>query len=197
MDALNLQIEFLSVKPESLKLEPFRHVAVIGRSNVGKSSLINMLSKRQQAAYISSNPGKTRTLNFYKTQYPLYLVDMPGYGYARVSKTEREKWHYMIQSYFALFQDRMLLFLLIDARHPVQPADVEFFLMARSYSMPKIVCLTKTDQAGQKEIAICRKSLKNILSEIGSDYQVVESSSKTGKGKKDLLKLIAEYQDKP
>jgi len=194
MDSLNLHLELLTATPRTVKLEPFCHIGFIGRSNVGKSSLINLLTKKQQVAHTSSNPGKTRTLNFYKTQYPLYLVDMPGYGYAKVPKTEREKWVRMFDEYFSLYQDRLLLFILLDSRHPLQPADKEFLLYIRSFSMPKVICFTKIDQSGQKDLAASRKSLAQFYTTTGSEYQVIESSSKTSKGKKELLSIISDFQ---
>lgn len=120
--------------------------AFAGRSNVGKSSLINMLTGFQNIARISSNPGKTQTMNFFLINHSWHLVDLPGYGFAKVSKLQREKWNKMIRNYLIERENLKLVFQLIDASVPPQSIDLDFTNWLGEYSIPFALIFTKTDK---------------------------------------------------
>lgn len=129
-------------------------VALAGRSNVGKSSLVNALAGRKSLAKISATPGKTRSINYYRIgATPAYLVDLPGYGYARCSQTEREKWAELLQYYFTHTPGLKALLLLLDARLSPQKADTELLAYAAGLSLPVLAVLTKADKCGKKELS--------------------------------------------
>lgn len=128
------------------------HIAMAGRSNVGKSSLINALGGRRQLAKVSSTPGKTASINLYLvTPGDYYLVDLPGYGYAQRSKTEREKWAKLIDSYLKTSKDLRLLAVLLDCRLDPQQSDQDLVMYAGSLGIPVQGVLTKADKCTQKE----------------------------------------------
>ena len=187
--------EFVSsaVKKEQYPETPFLEIAVAGRSNVGKSSLINILLNRKKIAKTSSTPGKTRLLNFFKVRVIRYneqqerigegyfsLVDLPGYGYAKVSKAEREKWKAMIKSYLESRPQLKLLLLLIDIRHGTDPKDIIMIELLNSYTLPSIIIATKSDKIGKNEIPRYRKNISMELSRDKEDIFPVSSLKKTG-----------------
>ncbi|KAA9340634.1 ribosome biogenesis GTP-binding protein YihA/YsxC [Adhaeribacter soli] len=120
--------------------------AFIGRSNVGKSSLINMLTNRNKLAKTSSFPGKTQLINHFLINESWYLVDLPGYGWAKVSKDSREKWGKMIKAYLGRRKNLVCVFVLIDSRHEPQNADLEFIEMLGTMEVPFVLVFTKTDK---------------------------------------------------
>ena len=140
MDVHNVELTISAVRPEQYPAEGYPEIALSGRSNVGKSSLINTLINRKNYARTSSQPGKTQTLNFYKIEDELYFVDVPGYGYAKVSKKDREKWGKMIETYFETRQELRGVISLVDARHEPTELDcqmIEFYIITtcRSWSL--------------------------------------------------------------
>ncbi len=126
--------------------------AFIGRSNVGKSSLINMLTERKNLAHISGTPGKTQTLNYFKVNDAWYLVDLPGYGYARASKKLREQWQKTLEWYLTRRENLACVFLLIDANITPQRSDLEFTGFLGKHQVPFCLVYTKTDRSNQREI---------------------------------------------
>ncbi|WP_028575621.1 ribosome biogenesis GTP-binding protein YihA/YsxC [Desulfonatronovibrio hydrogenovorans] len=163
-------------------------VALAGRSNVGKSSLINTLGQRRGLAKISSTPGKTRSINFYLVKPEnFYLVDLPGYGYAKRSKSERENWGLLIQGYLEDNPYLKSVVLLIDSRIPPQVMDMELAQYIRSLNLGLIPVLTKTDKCKQKQISDTSATWSGIL---GFSRGPVIFSSKTGKGKDTLWARI-------
>lgn len=127
-------------------------VALAGRSNVGKSSLVNALAGRKSLAKVSATPGKTRSLNFYRVEpQPFYIVDLPGYGYARCSKQEREKWGTLMQRYLTECANLKALALLLDCRLPPQKLDMQLAEFSRNHNIPILGILTKADKCTQKE----------------------------------------------
>lgn len=137
--------------------------ALAGRSNVGKSSLINTIVNRRKLARTSQQPGKTQTLNFYKVNNELYLVDVPGYGYAKVSKKQREKFGEMIQDYLETRADLKGLVLLVDARHDPTKDDINMFEYAQYLNIPILVVATKMDKLKKMEASqIKQKVGKNL-----------------------------------
>ena len=157
--------------------------AFIGRSNVGKSSLINMLTGRNKLAKISSKPGKTQLINHFLINEDWYLVDLPGYGWAKVSKTEKEKWKGMIDNYFVMRKNLVNVFLLVDARHEPQKNDLEFMMWLGTHQLPFALIFTKIDKLGTNQLAKnrarYRKVLKSYWEELPPSFEV-SNVQKTG-----------------
>ncbi|MBR4301260.1 MAG: YihA family ribosome biogenesis GTP-binding protein [Bacteroidales bacterium] len=165
--------------------------AFIGRSNVGKSSLINMLVGNKSLAKTGSNPGKTQLINHFEINNSWYLVDLPGYGYARISKTSREKWSKMIQDYLLYRENLMNVFLLIDSRIPPQAIDLDFITFLGSNGIPFSIVFTKIDKGKQREveanIAVYKKRLLESWEELPT---IIKTSSVTHYGKDHILTVI-------
>lgn len=126
--------------------------AFLGRSNVGKSSLINALLNRKNIARVSNTPGKTQHLNLYKVEESWMFVDLPGYGYAKISKTQRKKWEAMIEGYLMQRPNLICTFLLIDSRHPLQSSDREMMVWFAERQLPFVIVYTKTDKLKPAEV---------------------------------------------
>lgn len=158
--------------------------AFIGRSNVGKSSLINMLVNRNKLAYISEKPGKTTLLNYYLINKAWYLVDLPGYGYAKRSKKDRENWEKLINNYLNNRESLVCCFVLIDIRHNPQQNDLDFLLKISDWELPFVLVFTKADKIKnnqiQKNINIYQNELLKYFYET-PQYFVVSSVKKTGR----------------
>jgi len=165
--------------------------AFIGRSNVGKSSLINMLTNQKKLAKISSRPGKTQLINHFLINDHWYLVDLPGYGYAKVSKGERRKFQSYIVEYIAKRENLYCLFVLIDSRLEPQKIDLEFISWLGENEVPFTLIFTKTDKLGKNQlaanIAFYKKELQQQWDEMPT---ILESSSATGHGKEEILTFI-------
>ncbi len=165
--------------------------AFIGRSNVGKSSLINMLTRRSKLAKISSSPGKTRLINHFLINKKWYLVDLPGYGYAKISKTEREKWAEMINKYLLNRKSLVCLFVLIDSRIPPQKIDIEFIEWLGNKKIPFVIIFTKTDKTSSAETNKQKESFsKELLKKWESLPEIFMTSAKTALGREDILNYI-------
>ncbi len=171
--------------PENDKLE----MAFWGRSNVGKSSLINTLMNRKSFARISSQPGKTQTVNYYNVNDIFYLVDLPGYGYAKVSKEVAAKWMKMIERYLNTSQCLRVVFLLIDIRHDPSAKDVEMYRMLTQKGLNPLIIATKADKisktARQKNVAQIRKKL-----EVVEGTPIIPFSAQTKEGKEEIWEYI-------
>jgi len=158
--------------------------AFIGRSNVGKSSLINMLTNRKDLAKTSSTPGKTQTINHFIINKAWYLVDLPGYGYAQVSKTNRESWGSMIDEYFRLRDNLYCTFILIDSRLEPQANDVKFINQLGQMGIPIALVFTKVDKLKQSELAKTRNQLEKELLKTWAELPpifVTSAEKKTGR----------------
>ncbi len=165
--------------------------AFIGRSNVGKSSLINMLVQNGKLAKTSSKPGKTQTINHFLINKDWYLVDLPGYGYASISKTMREQWQKMISDYLRFRENLKIVFVLIDSRLDPQNIDLEFIDNLGENGIPFALVFTKTDKlsAGKAQGNIQR--YKNRLLETWEELPyIISSSAATGKGRENILSYI-------
>jgi len=171
--------------------------AFIGRSNVGKSSLINMLTGRKKLAKISGTPGKTQLINHFLINGNWYLVDLPGYGYAKVSKTLRKSFGKLIESYIFTRENLMNLFVLIDSRIPLQKIDLEFMTALGEHQIPFSIVYTKTDKLKKttydKQIAAIEEQLLEYWEELPPAFH---TSAVTGKGRDEILNLIEEVNNK-
>jgi GTP-binding protein len=165
--------------------------AFIGRSNVGKSSLINMLANHKSLAKISSKPGKTQTINHFLVNNAWYLVDLPGYGYAVISKTMRVKWEKMIRDYLNFRTNLQVVFVLIDSRLEPQQKDIDFINKLGELGLPFAMVFTKTDKLGinaaNQNIAQFRQKLLETWEELPPHFI---TSAVTAKGKEELLNYI-------
>lgn len=181
---------------EAVAARPLAQVALAGRSNVGKSTALNRLAGRKQLAKTSSTPGKTRSINFYRVLgHPLYLVDLPGYGYAKCSKTEREAWAKLIDGYLRETERLAALVMLIDSRHQPQDLDVDLAGYARDLGIRVLPLLTKVDKVKLKDVGRRTREWKGLL----AGHQLCDPipfSGVTGQGVealwKELLALGAE-----
>ncbi len=165
--------------------------AFIGRSNVGKSSLINMLTGRRKLAKVSGSPGKTITINHFLIDKSWYLVDLPGYGYAKRSKSERIKWEKMIRNYILKRTNLLTLFLLIDLRHEPQKNDLEFMEWLAVSQIPFTILFTKSDKLSLREKDI---NLNKYKKRLEKDWEqlpnYIVTSAKKGLGKDEILDYI-------
>lgn len=171
--------------------------AFIGRSNVGKSSLINMLTGRKEVARVSSNPGKTQSLNYFLIDSGWYLVDLPGYGYAKVSKKSRESWGKMIREYLKSKENLVCTFVLIDARIPSQELDVKFINWLGAQGIPFVLIFTKIDKLKQtlraKQLDAIRAPLLDHWEELPQQF---ECSALTGEGREAILTYIQKINER-
>lgn len=146
MKVHNADIVISAVSPKQYPETELPEIALAGRSNVGKSSFINTLLDRKNLARTSSKPGKTQTLNFYNIENILHFVDVPGYGYAKVSKTERAKWGKMIETYLTTRENLRAVISLVDMRHEPSVDDVQMYGFLKYYNIPVILVATKADK---------------------------------------------------
>jgi GTP-binding protein len=167
--------------------------AFIGRSNVGKSSLINMLTDRKSLAKISGTPGKTQLINHFIINEKWYLVDLPGYGFAKISKSIRQKWENMIWNYLINRSNLLTTFILVDARHEPQKSDLELINVFGEENLPFVILFTKIDKLSKRQLSLNIENYKKILSEHWEELPMsILTSAKTGTGKEDVLAYIAE-----
>ena len=170
--------------------------AFIGRSNVGKSSLINMLMGRKDLAKTSGKPGKTQLINHFKINDNWFLVDLPGYGYAQISKKKRTIFQYFIENYFKERQQLVCTFVLIDSRHDPQKIDLEFMQFLGENKIPFCIVFTKADKLGSsklnKQIISYKKKLLTSWETLPTSFI---TSSSTGLGKDEFLEFISAVND--
>jgi GTP-binding protein len=186
-------ITFLQSEVDWRKAPPptLPEYAFIGRSNVGKSSLINMLANNKSIAKTSSKPGKTQTINHFLVNNAWYLVDLPGYGYAKISKTIREKWVKMIRDYLVLRENLQLIFVLIDARLEPQKIDLEFINSLGEKQAPFALVFTKSDKLSAAKVSQNVEAFKLAMLETWEELPpIFVSSAITGKGREDILEYI-------
>ena len=177
--------------------EQIPEYAFIGRSNVGKSSLINMLVERKKLAKTSSTPGKTRLINHFKINDQWFLADLPGYGYAKVSKKERETFGKMIEKYATQRTNLVCFFVLIDARHPPQQIDLDFIEWLGDSELPFVIALTKVDKINQTGKSKNLELLKLKLSEMWEELPlIIETSAEKGTGKEEMMAFIEDTNKK-
>ncbi len=166
--------------------------AFIGRSNVGKSSLINSLLGRKSLARTSAQPGKTQTVNYYKVNNEIYFVDLPGYGYAKVSKEIKEKWLRMTDRYFTASKMLRVVFQLIDIRHEPTKLDIDMYRKLCGFGFCPLIIATKADKIKKSQINLHMERINKVLNVI-PDTPVIPFSSVTGLGKEEILEYVEEY----
>lgn len=175
---ISLTLESTAYTLDQLTARPEAQIALAGRSNVGKSSLVNALAGRKKLAKVSSTPGKTRSVNFYLVEpFRFYLVDLPGYGYARASHSEREKWAKLLERYLTECTSLKALALLLDCRLSPQQLDLSLASFAQVHGLPLVPILTKADKCNQRERMAKQKEWQNIL---GICPVLTSSSSRLG-----------------
>ena len=163
-------------------------IAFSGRSNVGKSSLLNKLFNRQGLAKVSQTPGKTATINFFDGD-GVTFVDLPGYGYAKVSKSEKARWSELIEGYFNQDRSFALVVALVDIRHEASELDENMIRFLREADLPFVVALTKADKLSRQQQMKQKAALKRQLA-LGDDASMVVTSSAKGDGMEELRKII-------
>lgn len=178
-----------AVAPDHYPVHELPEVALAGRSNVGKSSFINKICQRKALARTSSKPGKTQTLNFFNINDEIMFVDVPGYGYAKVSKTEREKWGVMMEQYLTSQEALRGVVLLVDIRHEPTGDDVTMYNFLKHYDIPVIVVATKLDKIKKSQRQKHEAAVKRKLQFDPSD-RFVAFSAETAEGKDDAWKAI-------
>ena len=157
------ELECVAVKPSQYPPEDLPEIAFVGRSNVGKSSLLNYLTGRKSLARVSGSPGKTRTINFYRINDAFRIVDLPGYGYAKVSRNVTKDWDKMMADFFENRKNLRRVVQLVDIRHEPTGQDAEMYDFLRSYELHGLICATKSDKVSgnerQKSISVIKKKL--------------------------------------
>ncbi|MEL6721533.1 MAG: ribosome biogenesis GTP-binding protein YihA/YsxC [Bacteroidota bacterium] len=165
--------------------------AFIGRSNVGKSSLINMLCGRKELAHTSKKPGKTQMINHFLIDETWGIVDLPGYGYAKISKKVRQKWRNMIEQYMLKREQLQCAFVLVDANIPPQKIDIEFINWLGEMQVPFVITYTKTDRLKATDLAMNISNIQEALLEHWEQLpQQFFTSSNTGEGRSEILNFI-------
>jgi len=186
-------IEYLQsvVEWQKCPSQPLPEYAFIGRSNVGKSSLINMLANNKSIAKTSSKPGKTQTINHFLVDKKWFLVDLPGYGYATISKTMRTKWEKMIRDYFLHRENLQLIFVLVDARLAPQQKDIDFINQLGEMNLPFALVFTKVDKISTAKRRANFQLFQKTLSKTWDEFPIhFFSSAQTREGKEDILDYI-------
>ncbi len=164
-------------------------IAFAGRSNVGKSSMINKVLNRKGLARTSSKPGHTRSINFYNIDNNFFLVDLPGYGFAKVSNEEKDKWSMLIDDYLHYRENLAGLVMIVDSRHKPTEQDKVMLNWIREVNIPKIIAATKADKISNNKKAKQKKVIKNTL-DLRADESFTFFSAKSGEGKKEIFSFI-------
>ncbi len=174
-------IEAVAVKPSQYPPENMYEIAFAGRSNVGKSSLLNLLTNRKNLARVSGNPGKTRTINFFLINDEFRIVDLPGYGYAKVSKSVSQGWGEMMETYLSGRPNLLKVVQLVDIRHAPSKQDIEMYNYLKHYGLDGIVVATKADKISRNQMQKQIKLIRDILNLTKEDKVIpVSSLKKTG-----------------
>ncbi len=183
--------EFITsaVKREQYPIDGRQEIAFVGRSNVGKSSIINAITNRRHLAKVSSTPGKTRLINFFLINNNFYLVDLPGYGYAKVSKKEKASWGTIIETYLQGRRELKRVVLLVDCRHKPTADDLLMYDWIKHYGYETIVVATKSDKLSRNELRKSEKVIRETLG-LNKDIKLMFFSSLKKENKEELLETI-------
>ena len=195
--SINVQkAEFIlsAASPKDFRRDALPQVAFAGRSNVGKSSVINRLLNRKNFARVGAAPGKTTQINYFKIDNAFYLVDLPGYGYARVSKGERDRWGRLMEGYFADPELMTLGVMIVDARHKPTADDCTMAQWYRGAGCPFLVVANKLDKLRKSDIEPNLARIRETL-ELDEVVKLIPFSAEKGDGKQELLNLILEHAE--
>ena len=184
-------IETVAVKPSQYPPENLKEIAFAGRSNVGKSSLLNLLTGRKKLAKVSGNPEKTRTINFFLINDEFRIVDLPGYGYAKVSKSVSESWGDMMETYIENRPNLVKIVQLVDIRHEPSKQDVQMYGYLKHFGLDGIVVATKADKVSRNQIPGQVKLIRQTLG-LNKDDRVIPVSALKKTGHEELLDVIEE-----
>ena len=197
--SINVQkAEFIlsAASPKDFRRDALPQVAFAGRSNVGKSSVINRLLNRKNFARVGAAPGKTTQINYFKIDNAFYLVDLPGYGYARVSKGERDRWGRLMEGYFADPELMTLGVMIVDARHKPTADDCTMAQWYRGAGCPFLVVANKLDKLKKSEVEGNLQRIRETL-ELGEEDMVIPFSAEKGTGRDELLRAILSSVEAP
>ena len=183
------ELKIMATRRSQYPTNHYSEFLLVGRSNVGKSSFINAILDRKNLARTSSHPGKTQTLNFYEVNKEFYIIDVPGYGYAEVSKKTKEKFGKMIEEYLETRKELKRVFMLIDFRHKPTEDDILMYNFLKYYNLKVTIVATKADKIGSSKKEKCKKQITDTLDLVMGDNLVIFSSV-TKEGKDEILKTI-------
>ena len=192
MKIRSAEITMSAINRSQYPAEGIPEIALVGRSNVGKSSTVNTLLNRRNFARTSQTPGKTRTINFYLINNEFYFTDLPGYGYAKISKSEKEKWGVIMERYLQDREELCAICLLVDIRHEPTNDDVMMYEWIKHFNYECVVVATKSDKLSNNELVKSRKLIRETL-KLGENEQLHFFSSLNKKGK---ATLFVECEDK-
>ncbi|MBQ7351650.1 MAG: YihA family ribosome biogenesis GTP-binding protein [Clostridia bacterium] len=191
MEIKSAVFETSATNPQKMMGSGKMEIAFVGRSNVGKSSLINMLTKKNKLCKTSSTPGRTRLINYFLINDNIYFVDLPGYGYAKASKSEVEGWQGMIEPYLVENENLKCVCMLVDSRIEPTAQDKQMLKFLNYYQIPFIIIATKCDKFGKSQVKPQMQKIANFLG-VGKD-NVFPSSSDTGYGRLDILNKMDQF----
>ncbi len=190
----NASLETMAARPAQYPPEDLAEIAFAGRSNVGKSSLLNLLTGRKKLAYVSGSPGKTRTINFYRINDSFRIVDLPGYGYAKISKKVSQEWGKMMERYLENRPNLVKVVQLVDIRHEPTAQDRQMYDYLRYFGLDGVVVATKADKVSanqkQKQMSIIRKSL-----DLSADDIIIPVSALKKTGHEQLLDVLEQLAE--
>ncbi|MEG0829843.1 MAG: ribosome biogenesis GTP-binding protein YihA/YsxC [Anaerovoracaceae bacterium] len=184
-------LETIAVEIKQYPTDDVKEIAFAGRSNVGKSSLLNLLTSRKKLARVSGSPGKTRTINFYRINNAFRIVDLPGYGYAKVSKSITAGWGDMVERYLEKRQGLVRVIQLVDIRHAPSKQDVEMYNYLRHFGLDGTVVATKADKVSRNEMQKCISVIRKTL-KLSLEDKVIPVSSSKKTGYEELLEEIGQ-----
>lgn len=189
------RFETSAAKPEQFPKNSIPEIAFVGRSNVGKSSIINALLNRKHMAKVGAKPGMTRLINFFNIDAQFYLVDLPGYGYASISREKKTDWAEVIEAYLKQREQLRLIVLLVDIRHAPSGDDIMMLTWIKNFQVPYVVVATKYDKITRNALP---SRIKDIRETLGLDKEetVIPFSSESKVGKEAMMEVIAAYLKK-
>lgn len=180
------ELEAVTARKDQYPEDNLKEIAFAGRSNVGKSSLLNLLTNRKKLAKVSGSPGKTRTINFYRINDAFRIVDLPGYGYAKVSKSVSESWGAMMETYLENRKGLVRVIQLVDIRHAPSQQDLEMYEYLRHYGLDGIVVATKADKVSRNEMQKCIRLIRTSL-KLSQEDKVIPVSALKKNGHQELI----------